>query len=102
MTNASLSNTATSPGQSTPEGLFRSFWMAGYEGADHLNIAGVPLSMNQANHHWQQLDADYALLVRFGIRTVRESIGWRITEQQGDAGFTRLRRHAELAQQHGI
>ena len=102
MTDASLFNTASSPGASTPAGLFRSFWMAGYEGSDHLNSAGVPLSMNEANHHWQQLDADYALLARFGIRTVRESIGWRVTEQQGDAGFTRLRRHAELAQRHGI
>ncbi len=76
--------------------------MAGYEGADHVNSAGCALSMNEANQHWQQLDADYALLARFGIRTVRESIGWRVTEAQGDAGFERLRRHAELAEQHGI
>ena len=76
--------------------------MAGYEGADHVNSAGCPLSMNEANQHWQQLDEDYALLGRFGIRSVRESIGWRVTEQQGDAGFERLRRHAELAEKHGI
>ena len=76
--------------------------MAGYEGADHVNSAGCALSMNETNQHWQQLDADYALLARFGIRTVRESIGWRVTEAQGDAGFKRLRRHAELAEQHGI
>lgn len=76
--------------------------MAGYEGADHVNSAGCPLSMNESNRHWQQLDADYALLAHFGIRTVRESIGWRVTEQQGDAGFERLRRQAELAEQHGI
>ncbi|MDB5868179.1 MAG: glycosyl transferase group 1 [Polaromonas sp.] len=82
--------------------LFRSFWMAGYEGADHLNSAGHALSMNEANHHWQQLDADYALLAQFGIRTVRESIGWRITEQQGDTGFKRLRVQAEIAEKHGI
>ena len=84
------------------EGLFRSFWMAGYEGADHVNSAGFPLSMNEANRHWQQLDADYALLARFGIRTVRESIGWRITEQHGAAGFKRLQKQAELAEKHGI
>ena len=102
MTDASLFNITSNLGPSTPDSLFHSFWMVGYEGADHLNSAGLPLSMNQANHHWQQLDADYALLARFGIRTVRESIGWRVTGQQGDAGFERLRRHAELAQQHGI
>lgn len=97
-----LSSATNSSSLSAPAGLFRSFWMAGYEGADHVNSAGRPLSMNQANHHWQQLDADYALLAGFGIRTVRESIGWRVTAQQGDAGFERLRRHAELAEQHGI
>lgn len=82
--------------------LFRSFWMGGYEGADHLNSTGLALSMSEANQHWQRLDADYALLARFGIRTVRESIGWRITELQGAAGFQRLQAHAELAARHGI
>ncbi|MDB5743181.1 MAG: amine oxidase [Polaromonas sp.] len=84
------------------DALFRSFWMAGYEGADHVNSAGVQLSMNEANHHWQRLESDYALLAQFGIRTVRESIGWRVTEQMGDAGFARLRAHAELAEKQGI
>jgi UDP-galactopyranose mutase len=102
MANSSLLSNAPSAGPSAHHGLFRSFWMAGYEGADHLNSAGCPLSMNEANQHWQQLDTDYALLERFGIRTVRESIGWRVTEQQGNAGFERLRRHAELAEKHGI
>ena len=87
---------------SQPEGLFRSFWMAGYEGADHVNTQACPLSMNEANQHWRRLDSDYALLAQFGIRTVRESIGWRVTELQGDAGFKRLRTHAELAEKHGI
>ncbi|MEO5660181.1 MAG: family 1 glycosylhydrolase [Polaromonas sp.] len=83
-------------------GLFRSFWMAGYEGADHINTLGRPLSMNEATEHWQHLESDYALLAEFGIRTVRESIGWRITELQGEQGFKRLRAHAELAERHGI
>ena len=102
MADAFLFN-SDSGSRSPPDvGQFRSFWMAGYEGADHVNSRGVPLSMNEANHHWQQLEADYALLAGFGIHTVRESIGWRVTEQQGHAGFERLRRHAELAEQHGI
>ena len=85
-----------------PTGLFRSFWVGGYEGADHVNGAGRALSMNEANRHWQQLDADYALLADFGIRTVRESIGWRVTEQQGAAGIRRLQAQAELAERHGL
>ena len=102
MAASSLFSTSGPTEPSREGGLFRSFWMAGYEGADYVNSAGCPLSMNKSNHHWQQLDADYALLARFGIRTVRESIGWRVTEQQGDAGFERLRRHAELAEKRGI
>ena len=102
MADSSLLSAASSFGPLVHEGLFRSFWIAGYEGADHVNSAGFPLSMNEANQHWQQLDADYALLARFGIRTVRESIGWRITEAQGDTGFQRLRLHAEIAEKHGI
>jgi UDP-galactopyranose mutase len=83
-------------------GLFQSFWMAGFEGADHINTLGRPLSMNQSTQHWQRLDEDYGLLADFGIRTVRESVGWRITELQGSEGFKRLRAHAELAERHGI
>ncbi|MES2977297.1 MAG: hypothetical protein V4731_02650 [Pseudomonadota bacterium] len=76
--------------------------MAGYEGSDHINGEGVALSMNEANAHWQRLPEDYALLADFGIRTVRESVGWRITELRGEQGWQRLREHAELAERHGI
>ena len=76
--------------------------MAGFEGADHINSRDCALSMNDSNEHWQRLDADYALLAQFGIRTVRESVGWRITELHGEEGFKRLRLHAELAAKHGM
>ena len=87
------------------DALFRSFWMGGFEGADDINSQGCPLSMNEANQHWQQLESDYALLAGFGIRTVRESIGWRVTELQGEAGeldFRRLQLHVECAARHGV
>ena len=87
---------------STSKGMFRSFWMAGFEGADHVNSSNCALSMNDSNQHWQRLESDYALLSQFGIRTVRESIGWRITEAQGGEGFKRLRHQAELATRNGI
>ncbi|MDQ3058571.1 MAG: glycosyltransferase [Pseudomonadota bacterium] len=76
--------------------------MGGYEGADHWNGAAHPLSMNEANHHWQRLAADYDLLAPLGIRTVRESVGWRITESQGEAGWQRLKSHAQLAARQGV
>lgn len=102
MADSSLFSAGSASKPAGPDGLFRSFWMAGYEGADHVNSAACPLSMNESTQHWQQLEADYALLARFGFRTLRESIGWRITEQRGEEGFRRLRAQAERAERQGI
>ena len=38
----------------------RSFWMGGFEGADHLNSHGAALDMTRANGHIDRLDEDYA------------------------------------------
>jgi len=72
---------------STP---FASYWQAGYEGADHVNHAGRALDMNVTTGHLQQARADYALLREFGIRTVRESAGWRLCERDGRFDFSIL------------
>ena len=83
--------------------LFRSFWMGGYEGADHLNSRGVALDANTTNGHWQQLGADYARLAATGIRTIRESIGWRAsTNAHGKLDSAMLRQRADIAQAHGL
>ena len=57
--------------------LFESFWIGGFEGADHVNGFGQPLDPNARNGHDARLDEDYAALTARGIRTVRESVGWR-------------------------
>jgi hypothetical protein len=76
--------------------------MAGFEGADHRNGAGRPLHPNEANGHWQRLDEDYGALTRRGIRTVRESVGWRVFDEAGAAGERRLMQHAQVAAAHGL
>jgi UDP-galactopyranose mutase len=76
--------------------LFRSFWMAGFEGADHVNSKGEALSPNRASAHWALIAEDYSLLHEFGIRTVRESVGWRVSAPELP-GLGRLAAHAELA-----
>ena len=81
---------------------FASFWMAGYEGADHVNAAGIPLSMNDANRHSDKAYEDYALLSEFGIRTVRESIGWRLVEQNGHFDFSSILPRVKAAKELGI
>jgi UDP-galactopyranose mutase len=81
---------------------FASFWQAGYEGADHVTHAGVPLSLNQATGHYDRVAADYALLARFGMRSVRESVGWRLVEQDGRFDFSSLEARARIAREMGI
>lgn len=88
------------PAGATP---FRSFWMGGFEGADHLNGLQQPLDMAAANGHLQQLDEDYAAAAALGMRTVRESIGWRLCEPEaGRFDFSRVIRVAEAARRHGV
>ncbi|MBB3121547.1 NAD(P)-binding protein [Pseudoduganella violacea] len=81
---------------------FTSFWQAGYEGADHVNHAGQALDMNRATGHLQRAHADYAMLAQFGIRTVRESIGWRLVEQGGQFDFSLLLPRLEAARMWGL
>lgn len=83
-------------------GIFRSYWIAGYEGADHINGRQLAQSMNDANRHHQKIDADYALLKQFHMYTVRESVGWRITEVNGQFDWGVLETKAEAAQKHHI
>ena len=82
--------------------LFQSFWMGGYEGADHVNSHGQALSMNDANDHWRQVRGDYRLLKQFGIRTVRESIGWRMTGSGSALDLSRVRHMADAAAEEDI
>ena len=83
--------------------IFRSFVMGGYEGADHRNSRGMALDINTGNGHWPQLSEDYARLSGTGIRTIRESIGWRAsTDATGQLDKAALRQRADIAEAHGL
>jgi UDP-galactopyranose mutase len=81
---------------------FATFWQAGYEGADHINHGGRELDMNRINGHVQRAREDYAALSQFGIRTVRESIGWRLAERDGEFDFSFLDSRLEAAREFGL
>ncbi|RZJ09816.1 MAG: hypothetical protein EOP39_10385 [Rubrivivax sp.] len=82
---------------------FASFWMGGYEGADHVNAAGHEHDMVAATGHDGRLDADYRAARRLGIRCVRESIGWRLTERpDGSFDFSRVMRMALAARRQNV
>jgi UDP-galactopyranose mutase len=82
--------------------IFRSYWQGGYEGADHINGAGDALSMNDANQHAARAYEDYQLLGDLGIKTVRESIGWRLVEKDGVFDFSPVEPRVRAAKELGI
>jgi beta-glucosidase/6-phospho-beta-glucosidase/beta-galactosidase len=82
---------------------YRSFWMGGYEGADHVNALGQPLDMACATGHMRHLETDYARAHRVGLRSVRESIGWRLSEPEpGRYELDRAHRMASAARACGL
>lgn len=90
--------------QSRAAPLLPSFWMGGYEGADHVNGSGEALDMVRATGHDLRLDTDYRNARRLGLRCVRESIGWRLSERPGGGEWdlSRAVRMAEAARRQGI
>ena len=82
----------------------QSFWMGGFEGADHVNGSGEALDLVQATGHDMRLDADYRRARRLGLRCLRESIGWRLAEPSGGGAWDlgRAVRMAQAAQRQGV
>ncbi len=82
---------------------FRSFWMGGYEGADHVNGRGDALDMVRATGHDRLLARDYREARRLGLRCVRESVGWRLSEPApGTWDFARAQHMARAARREGL
>jgi beta-glucosidase/6-phospho-beta-glucosidase/beta-galactosidase len=59
---------------------FQSFWMAGYECSDKLNIHKQRVDMLNLTGHLSRLETDYNLLGHYHIKTVREGIRWSYVE----------------------
>jgi hypothetical protein len=82
-------------------GLFRSFWLAGFESACQINSRGQRINMLAATGHDQQTAEDFARLHEFGISTVREGISWPCIETApGRYDFSSLLPMVEAANLH--
>ena len=68
---------------SSSKEIFLSYWQAGYEGADHINCVGQPLSMNHATRHGTRAYDDYLLLQDFVNELQAESTITRALWQEG-------------------
>lgn len=78
--------------------------MGGFEGADHINAKEDRLDMVQGSGHDFHVEEDYARLAAMGIKTVRESVGWRICRPTLDdqLNVTRALKFAKAAKKEGI
>ena len=82
--------------------IFDSFWQGGYEGADHRNGQGIPLSMNDITGHNARVLSDYISLKKLNISTVRESVGWRLVEQPDGYDFSSVAEKMQAANEAGV
>jgi hypothetical protein len=64
----------------SPDPLFRSFFMAGFECSTHRNMSRRRLDMIAATHHDMMAYEDYAQLGEHGIRTARDGVRWNLIE----------------------
>jgi len=62
------------------EGLFKSFFIGGFECATHRRRDGRRLDLIAATRHDINAAADYEMLARHGIRTVRDGLRWHLIE----------------------
>jgi beta-glucosidase/6-phospho-beta-glucosidase/beta-galactosidase len=60
---------------------FQSFFMGGFECADHINRSGIRVNLLKETDHYNQVFLDYQLLKSVGITTVREGICWSEVEK---------------------
>jgi UDP-galactopyranose mutase len=82
---------------------FAGFWMGGFEGADHVNADGFALDLVAQSGHLAWLDEDHRRAARAGLRVVRESIGWRLSEAPGGSiDLTRALQVQASARRHGL
>jgi hypothetical protein len=81
-------------------GLFRSFWIGGFESASHINRSGVRIDMVSATQHDELVDEDYARLADWGIRTVREGARWHLVERSKGFDYSSLKPALHSARRH--
>ena len=82
---------------------FQSFWMAGFECADHQNFFGNRVDFAGITGHRDLLREDYERLRPFGIRAVREGIQWSLVEVRPyQYDFSEVARTIHCAQAAGV
>jgi len=82
--------------------MFRSFFLAGFEGSTGYNVHGEWIDQIAATQHDRFADADYARLREVGILAARECVRWPLVDRRGRYDFASLRPFVRAARRHGI
>jgi hypothetical protein len=83
--------------------VFQSFFMGGYECADHINRSGERINLLQDTQHDIRAEQDFKDLSAIGITTVREGICWSAVETSPYVfDFSEVKNRMEAAERQGI
>lgn len=83
--------------------IFNTFFMGGYECADHINRSGERINLLEETQHDTRVVEDYEALSAIGIRTVREGICWSAVETSpGVFDFSEVYNRMQAADEFGI
>jgi beta-glucosidase/6-phospho-beta-glucosidase/beta-galactosidase len=86
-----------------PASPFQTFWMAGFECTDQLNVSGNRVDFLHITRHLDCIDLDYQNLALLNIRTVREGIRWsQIEKSPYHYDWTIVERMMQAGHAHGI
>lgn len=82
---------------------FSSYFIGGYECADHLNRSGERVNLLYETEHHIRVEEDYRLLLDIGISSVREGIVWTVVEKmEGQFDFSEVLNRIKIAEKLGI
>ena len=82
---------------------FKTFFMGGYECADHINRSGERINLLDETQHDIRVDEDYKMLSEIGIKVVREGICWSTVEKNPDQfDFSEVLFRMQAAEKYGI
>src|SRR5690606_28213433 len=90
-------------GSSSAMNPFQSFFMGGFECADHINRSGERVNLLKETAHDLRAMEDYQLLSEIGIRVVREGICWSQVEKSPYVyDFSEVHHRMEAAEKTGM
>ncbi len=82
--------------------MFRSFFLAGFEGSTGYNRHGQWFDQVAATGHDRSVDQDYRDLAALGIHAARETVRWPLVDRGGRYDFSSLEPFARAARENGI